>query len=142
VGGWRSVCSLWDDVLWPLLAGLVTAAGVLCAHVSWGPVWVGTTFFSLGLGLMPLAWTVGEASGRRSPVRAVATLAPTWAVGVLAVVGLSSALRGWWLLLPLTVVLSAPWIRTRTARTGHQVSEAVQRARTRWEFHQIITHGG
>jgi hypothetical protein len=137
-----SAWSWWDDVLWPVLAGSVTAGGLLCALLSWGPVRMGTTLFCLGLGLMPLAWTVGESSRSRTPAWAVATLTPTWAVGVLAVAGLCSALGGWSLLAPLAVILTAPPVRTRTARTGAWVRRTAQIVRTRRAFHQIITHGG
>lgn len=137
-----SAWTSWDDVFWPVLAGSVTAGGLLCALLSWGPVRVGTTLFCLGLGLMPLAWTVGEASRGRTPAWGVTTLAPTWAVGVLAVVGLCSVLGGWSLVAPLAVILTAPPIRTSAAQTGTWVRETMQTVRTRREFHQIITHGG
>jgi hypothetical protein len=132
---------LWDEVLWPVLAGSVTAVGLLCAHVGWGPTWVATTLFSLVLGLMPLAWAVGEASRGRSPAWVMATLAPTWAVAVLAMVGLSSAVGGWSVLAPLAIALTACRVRRLAARTVTWAREGAQTMRTRWEFHQIITHG-
>ncbi|MGA8246123.1 MAG: hypothetical protein WB797_04400 [Nocardioides sp.] len=133
--------SLWHDVGWPALAGLVIATGLLAAYHSIGLLACVAAFLLLELTIAPTAWSIMTDLGR-SGGPAVLELAPACALGALVVFGLVSAAPLWSLPLLLLVLLTSPlcpsWYRSLAGRSAGPGSERAELRRT---FDEIVSHG-
>ncbi|HET7432610.1 MAG TPA: hypothetical protein VFJ89_13970 [Nocardioides sp.] len=134
--------SPWFDTGWPLLTGLVTAAGLVAAYV-----WMGLATTLIALALLeltyaPVAWSILTDVGYATR-DVILRISPLWSVGSLAFVGLIDAMSAWGLLVGAVVLLTSPllqgWRRVGTrglvARHTHPQDE------TRRRFDEIVAHG-
>jgi len=135
--------SLWYDAGWPLLAGLVTAVGLVAAYV-----WMGLAVTAIALALLeltfaPVMWSVLTDIG--IPSRdVIVRISPTWSVGSLALVGLLNAFGAWSLVAGAFVLLTSPLVQgwSRVGLRGLAVSYGFSSAtETDRRFEEIVTHG-
>jgi hypothetical protein len=89
--------NLWYDGGWPVLAGLVTAVGLVSAYVWMGLVTTVIALVLLELTFAPVLWSILTDIGYRTE-DVILRISPLWAVGSLAFVGLVDALNAWGLL--------------------------------------------
>lgn len=130
---------LWYDVGWPVLAGSVSAAGVVAAYMGIGLLGTVAAFLLMGLTVAPTAWSILTDMGR--PGRpAVVELAPVCALATVVTIGLVGWLHEWSLPVLLLVVATSPLLqRRRRDRLASRYGS--RRAETRRRFEEIVSHG-
>ena len=79
--------SLWYDVGWPVLAGTISAGGVLAAYAEIGLLGCVAAFLLLELTVAPTGWTLLTDMGRPG-LPAVVELAPVCALATVVTLGL------------------------------------------------------
>ncbi len=135
--------TLWYDSAWPLLAGLVTAAGLVSAVV-----WMGLGVTAIALALLeltfaPVMWSVLTDLG--IPARdVILRISPMWSLGSLALVGLLNAFEMWSLLAAGFLLLTSPLVEgwSRVGTRGLLVRYGLTSAsETDRRFAEIVTHG-
>lgn len=131
--------SLWYDVSWPVLAGTVTAVGVVSAYVQIGPLGTVAAFLLMELTVAPTAWSILTDMGRPGGP-AVFELAPVCALATVVTVGLVGWMGVWSVPVLLVVVLSSPLL-DRRRRQGLAARYGSRRAETRRKFDEIVAHG-
>ena len=134
-----STRSLWYDVGWPVLAGAVTAAGLLTAYFSIGLVACVAAFMLVELTVAPTAWSIMTDLGR-SGGPAVFELAPRCALATVVTFGLVSATALWSVPVLLLVLLTSPLLRSRNGILLFERNHAEQ-AELRRRFDEIVAHG-
>jgi len=129
---------LWCDVGWPVLAGSVSAAGVVAAYMGIGLLGTVAAFLLMGLTVAPTAWSILTDMGR--PGRpAVVELAPVCALATVVMIGLVGWLGVWSLPVLLLVVATSPVIEGRRRdRLASRYGSG--RAETRRRFDEIVAH--
>jgi hypothetical protein len=139
----RSSHSPWFDVGWPLLAGTVTAVGLIAAYLWMGLVTTAIALALLELTVAPVAWSI--LSELDYPTHEVILrISPIAAVGGLSLVGLVSAFSGWSLVMAAVVVMTSPLVKgwSRVGTRGMLVRYGVNsRTETRRRFDDIVAHG-
>jgi len=131
--------SLWYDAGWPVLAGTVTAVGVVSAYVEIGLLGTVAAFLLMELTVAPTAWSILTDMGR--PGRpAVLELAPVCALATVVTVGLVGWMGVWSVPVLLAVVLSSPLLQRRR-RQGLAARYGSRSAETRRKFDEIVAHG-
>ena len=133
---------LWYDVAWPVLAGLVTGAGLIAAYRWTGPTKFVVALAVLELTLAPVTWSLLTELGivgRRVALR-VAPLSP---VALLAVIGSAAAIGAWTYLVLGLVVAGSPLLRGWGPGGLRRIVKEWSAAdvRTRQEFDEIVAHG-
>jgi hypothetical protein len=135
--------SLWYDVAWPALAGVVIAAGLLTAYYSIGLLVCVAAFMLIELTVAPTAWSIMTDMGR-SGGPAVFELAPACALATVVLLGLVSATPVWSVPILLLVALTSPLAR-RCLGHGLPADENTGRDSARDElrrrFDEIVVHG-
>jgi hypothetical protein len=131
--------SLWYDVGWPALAGVVAAAGLLTAYSSIGLVACVAAFMLIELTVAPTAWSILTDMGRAAGP-AVFELAPACALTTVVAFGLVSATSIWSVPVLLLVLLTSPLLQRRHrdhwfARPGWEEGDLRRR------FDEIVAHG-
>jgi hypothetical protein len=130
--------SLWYDVGWPVLAGTVTACGVVAAYLEIGLLATVAAFLLMELTVAPSAWSILTDMGR--PGRAaVVELAPVCALATVVTLGLVGWMSAWSVPVLLLVLVTSPLFNRRrrgllAARYGSR------RAETRRRFDEIVAH--
>jgi hypothetical protein len=131
--------SLWYDAGWPVLAGTVTAVGVVAAYVEIGLLGTVAAFLLMELTVAPTAWSILTDMGR--PGRpAVVELAPVSALATVVTLGLVGWLNAWAVPVLLLVVVTSPLLQPRR-RQGLAARYGSRRAETRRQFDEIVAHG-
>ena len=131
--------SPWYDVGWPVLAGTVTAVGVVSAYVEIGLLGTVAAFLLMELTVAPTAWSILTDLGR--PGRpAVVELAPVCALATVVTLGLVGWMSAWSVPVLLLVVLTSPLL-DRRRRRGLAERYGSRRAETRRQFDEIVAHG-
>jgi hypothetical protein len=131
--------SIWYDVGWPLLAGLVAAAGVLLAYFGIGLVGTVVAFALMELTVAPTAWSLMTEAGR-SGRPAIFELAPACALAAVVTLGLVDGMGVWAFPLLASVAVTSPLLQEQQRRSwarGH----GSDLAEMRHEFDEIVTHG-
>jgi NAD/NADP transhydrogenase beta subunit len=135
--------SLWYDAAWPVLAGVVTAAGLVSAYL-----WMGLAVSALALALLeltfaPVMWSVLTDLG--IPARdVIVRISPMWSVGSLALVGLLNAFAAWSLVAAGLLLVTSPLVEgwskvgSRGLMYRYGLSSASETDR---RFSEIVTHG-
>jgi NAD/NADP transhydrogenase beta subunit len=135
--------SLWYDAAWPVLAGVVTAAGLVSAYL-----WMGLAVSALALALLeltfaPVMWSVLTDLG--IPARdVIVRISPMWSVGSLALVGLLNAFAAWSLVAAGFLLVTSPLVEgwskvgSRGLMYRYGLSSASETDR---RFSEIVTHG-
>jgi hypothetical protein len=136
--GNRTDRSVWYDVGWPLLAGLVSAVGVILSYVEIGLAGTVVAFVLMELTVAPTAWSLMTEAGR-SGRPAIFELAPAFALGTVVTLGLVNGMGVWGLPVLLLVLVTSPLLQQRRRRTliGRYGSD---RAEMRREFDDIVAH--
>jgi hypothetical protein len=134
----RTDRSIWYDVGWPLLAGLVGAAGVIMTYVGIGLLGTVVAFVLVELTVTSTAWSVMTELAR-SGRPAIFELAPTCALATVVTLGLVTGLQAWALPVLVLVIVTSPLLERR--RPGGQV----RRYGSDWddvhrEFDAIVAH--
>jgi NAD/NADP transhydrogenase beta subunit len=139
----RPARTLWYDTAWPVLAGLVTAAGVVASYVWMGLPTTAIAVALLELTFAPVMWSVLTDLG--IPARdVVLRISPMWSVGTLAMVGLLNAFGGWSLLVAGFLLVSSPLVEgwskvgSRGLLYRYGLSSASETDR---RFAEIVAHG-
>lgn len=135
--------SLWYDAGWPVLAGLVTAVGLVSAYVWMGLAVTAIALAMLELTFAPVMWSVLTDIGIPS-WDVIVRISPMWAVGSLALVGLLNAFAGWSLVAAGFLLLTSPLVQgwSRAGFRGLLVSYGLTSAtETDRRFEEIVTHG-
>ena len=131
--------SLWYDVGWPVLAGTVTACGVVAAYAEIGLLGCVAAFLLMELTVAPTGWSILTDMGRPG-LPAVVELAPVCALATVVTLGLVGWLSAWSLLLLLLVLVTSPLLDRR--RRGRLASRyGSPRAETRRRFEEIVAYG-
>jgi hypothetical protein len=130
--------SLWYDVAWPILAGTVTACGVVAAYVEIGLLATVAAFLLMELTVAPSAWSILTDMGR--PGRAaVVELAPVCALATVVTLGLVGWMSAWSVPVLLLVLVTSPVLDRR--RRGRLAARYGSRgAETRRLFDAIVAH--
>jgi hypothetical protein len=137
--GTRNERSIWYDVGWPLLAGLVAAAGVLLAYRGIGLVGTVVAFALMELTVAPTAWSLMTEAGR-SGRPAIFELAPACALATVVTLGLADGIGGWAVPLLVLVAATSPIVQQQRRRSWvHRYGS--DRAEMRREFDEIVAHG-
>ena len=135
--------SFWYDIGWPVLAGLVTAAGLLGAYVWMGPPTTLIALVLLELTFAPVMWSILSDAGYSSR-DVILRLSPAWSVGSLAFIGLVDAFDAWSLLIATLVLVTSPpfagWARLGN-RKLRGAREGMTRNETQRRFDEIVAHG-
>jgi hypothetical protein len=136
--GNRTDRSVWYDVGWPLLAGLVSAVGVILSYVEIGLAGTVVAFVLMELTVAPTAWSLMTEAGR-SGRPAIFELAPAFALGTVVTLGLVNGMGVWGLPVLLLVLVTSPLLQQRRRRTliGRYGSD---RAEMRRGFDDIVSH--
>jgi hypothetical protein len=136
--GNRTDRSVWYDVGWPLLAGLVSAVGVILSYVEIGLAGTVVAFVLMELTVAPTAWSLMTEAGR-SGRPAIFELAPAFALGTVVTLGLVNGMGVWGLPVLLLMLVTSPLLQQRRRRTliGRYGSD---RAEMRREFDDIVAH--
>lgn len=136
--GNRTDRSVWYDVGWPLLAGLVSAVGVILSYVEIGLAGTVVAFVLMELTVAPTAWSLMTEAGR-SGRPAIFELAPAFALGTVVTLGLVNGMGVWGLPVLLLMLVTSPLLQQRRRRTliGRYGSD---RAEMRREFDDIVSH--
>jgi hypothetical protein len=129
---------LWYDVGWPVLAGTVTAVGVVAAYLGIGLLATVAAFLLMELTVAPTAWSILTDMGRPGRV-AVVELAPAVALGTVVMLGLVEWSGAWAVPLMLLVVGTSPLVE-RGRRRSLIARYGSQRAETRRQFEDIVAH--
>lgn len=130
--------SLWYDVGWPILAGLVAAVGVVAAYRDLGLFAVVTAFVLIELTVAPTVWSIVTEMGR--PGRpAILEVGPASALAVVALMGLVGIVGIWSLALVALVALTSP-LMSRRGRQRVLRRYGSDRAETRRVFDDIVAH--
>jgi hypothetical protein len=134
--------SIWYDVGWPVLAGMVTAAGLLSAYIWMGLPTTLIALVLLELTIAPVAWSILTEVGVPT-AHVILRISPLWAIGCLAFVGLVDALNAWSLLIGLAVLLTSPLVAgwSRVGVRGLIASHNLSQNETRRRFDDIVAHG-
>jgi hypothetical protein len=139
----RPARTLWYDTAWPVLVGLVTAAGVMASYVWMGVATTAIALAVLELTFAPVMWSVLTDVG--IPARDVLLrISPRWSVGSLALVGLLEAFGGWSLLVIAFLLVTSPvvegWreVGSRGLLYRYGLSSAGE---TNRRFEEIVAHG-
>lgn len=131
--------SIWYDVGWPLLAGLVGALGLILAYLGIGLVGTVVAFALMELTVAPTAWSLMTEAGR--PGRpAILEVAPACALVTVVAIGLVDGLELWALPLMALVVLTSPLLLEQRRRAWVR-RYGSDRAEMRREFDEIVAHG-
>ena len=135
--------TLWYDSAWPVLTGLVTAAGLVTSYVWLGPGITALALALLELTFAPVMWSILTDIG--IPARdVVLRISPMWTVGTLALVGLLNAFGAWSLLVAGFLLVTSPLVegwskvgsRGLLYRYGLSPTSETDR-----RFSEIVTHG-
>jgi hypothetical protein len=135
----RTRRSIWYDVGWPLLAGLVAAAGVLLAYRGIGLVGTVVAFALMELTVAPTAWSLMTEAGR-SGRPAIFELAPACALATVVTLGLVDRIGVWALPLLVLVAATSPLAQQQRRRAWVR-RYGSDRAEMRREFDEIVAHG-
>lgn len=131
--------SVWYDVGWPLLAGLVGALGLILAYLGIGLLGSVVAFALMELTVAPTAWSLMTEAGR--PGRpAIVELAPACALATVVTLGLVDGLGGWAVPLLALVVATSPLMGQQRRRAWVR-RYGSDRAEVRREFDEIVAHG-
>jgi len=133
---------LWYDVAWPAATGLVTGLGLVAACLWTGPWMFLVALAVLEVTVAPVAWSLLSELGF-GVRRIVLRVAPSTAVALLAVMGLTDLLGGWTFLIIAVAVATSPVLRgwTRIGIRGVIAERWSPQAETRRRFDEIVTHG-
>ncbi len=130
--------NLWYDLGWPVLAGTVTACGVVASYVTIGLPATVAAFVLMELTVAPTAWSVLTDIGR--PGRpAVTELAPVCALATVVALGLVGWMGVWSIPVFALVLATSPLI-DRRRRSGLAARYGSERAETRRRFEEIVAH--
>lgn len=131
--------NLWYDVGWPVLAGTVTAIGVVAAYMGIGLLGTVAAFLLMELTVAPTAWSVLTDMGRPGRT-AVVELAPACALATVVLLGLVGSMGVWALPVLLLVAVTSPLLESR--RRGRLAARyGSRRAATNRRFEEIVAHG-
>jgi hypothetical protein len=128
--------SIWYDVGWPLVAGLVGAAGLALAYVGIGLLGTVVVFALMYLTVAPIAWSLLTEEGRPG-TPAIFELAPACALATVIVLGLVSGLGGWTLPVLTLVVATCPLLR-EPRRRALLLRYGSDRSEVHREFEEIV----
>lgn len=134
----RTERSIWYDVGWPLLAGLVAAAGVLLAYVGLGLVGTVIAFTLMELTVAPTAWSLMTEAGR-SGRPAIFELAPACALATVVTLGLVDGMGVWAVPLLALVGATSPLLQEQRRRAWVR-RYGSDRGDVRREFDEIVAH--
>jgi hypothetical protein len=134
--------NLWYDGGWPVLAGLVTAVGLVSAYVWMGLVTTVIALVLLELTFAPVLWSILTDIGYRTE-DVILRISPLWAVGSLAFVGLVDALNAWGLLVGAVVLVTSPLVEgwRDVGMRGLMTRHMSPQDETRRRFDDIVAHG-
>lgn len=130
---------IWYDVGWPLLAGVVGAAGVVLAYFGIGLVGtVGTVvaFALMELTVAPTAWSLMTEAGR-SGRPAIFELAPACALVTVVTLGLVGGMGVWAVPVLALVLVTSPLAQGQRRRAWLR-RYGSDRAEVRQEFDEIV----
>jgi hypothetical protein len=134
--GNRTERNVWYDVGWPLLAGVVSAVGVILSYVEIGLAGTVVAFVLMELTVAPTAWSLMTEAGR-SGRPAIFELAPAFAPATVVTLGLVNGMGVWGLPVLLLVLVTSPFLQQRRRRT--LISRyGSDRAEMRREFDEIV----
>jgi hypothetical protein len=134
----RSRRSIWYDVGWPLLAGLVAAAGVLLAYLGIGLAGTVVAFALMELTVAPTAWSLMTEAGR-SGRPAIFELAPTCALATVVTLGLVDGIGAWAVPVLVLVAATSPLLQGQRRRAWVR-RYGSDRAEMRRQFDEIVAH--
>ena len=130
---------LWYDVGWPVLAGIVTAVGVVAAYMGIGLLGTVAAFLLMELTVAPTAWSILTDMGR--PGRAaLVELAPVCALATVVTLGLVGWMNAWSVPVLLLVVADVAPARATASRPAGRAATGRTRAETRRRFDEIVAH--
>ncbi len=130
--------NLWYDAGWPVLAGTVTAVGVVAAYAEIGLLGTVAAFLLMELTVAPTAWSILTDMGR--PGRpAVIEFAPVCALATVVTLGLVGWMDVWSVPVLLLVLTTSPLL-DRRRRQGLAARYGSRRAETRRRFEEIVAH--
>jgi hypothetical protein len=134
--GNRTERNVWYDVGWPLLAGVVSAVGVILSYVEIGLAGTVVAFVLMELTVAPTAWSLMTEAGRFGRP-AIFELAPAFALATVVTLGLVNGMGVWGLPVLLLVLVTSPFLQQRRRRT--LISRyGSDRAEMRREFDEIV----
>jgi hypothetical protein len=134
----RTERSIWYDVGWPLLAGLVAAAGVLLAYLGIGLVGTVVAFTLMELTVAPTAWSLMTEAGR-SGRPAIFELAPACALATVVTLGLVDGMGVWAVPLLALVAGTSPLLQEQRRRAWVR-RYGSDRGEVRREFDEIVAY--
>jgi len=135
--------TLWYDSAWPVLAGVVTAVGLVSAYL-----WMGLAVTAIALALLeltfaPVMWSVLTDLGMPA-WDVIVRISPMWSVGSLALVGLLNAFDAWSLVVAGLLLVTSPLVEgwskvgTRGLLVRYGLSSTSETDR---RFQEIVAHG-
>lgn len=135
----RTERSIWYDVGWPILAGLVGAAGVILTYAGIGLLGTVVVFVLMEITVAPTAWSL-MTEARRSGWPAILELGPACALATVVTIGLVDGLGIWAVPLLALVAATSPLLQ-RARRSTLVRRYGSDRAAMRREFDEIVAYG-
>jgi hypothetical protein len=130
---------VWYDVCWPVLAGLVSAVGLIAAYRTLGLLAVVAAFALVELTVAPTAWSITTEMGKPGGP-AIFEIAPVCALAAVVLMGLVGAFGGWALLLVGLVAFTSPLV-ARRGRARLRARYGSEREETDRAFDEIVAYG-